>query len=278
MGQDKNAGNTGDQLKHSLTAEVLMSCLDWPTITYAETHAGAGCFDAQAQSNEGKTHITDLKGRVASQEANERQDAGGRYHELLASWWSETGNASMYPGSVVQSAIILDERKERPRPDFRVTEACPDTCERLKNSLSEFGVSPVNDGFQNRIEWLTENDNLVLIIDPYALTERGKFDKGQVDLMQLSNVLDRCWQKSACVVGFWYSTPQGTSSETKAARQNAIKSWAESNDAVTRSFGYWIYDMIWLGIGEGKAAVNAIPHKTAWKQSWLSRIVKEKGI
>ncbi len=122
MGQDRNAGNTGDQLKHSLTVEVLMSCLNWPTITYAETHAGAGCFDAHAQSEEGKAHITDLKALVATQEAVQSQVAGGRYHELLTNWWSETCNAATYPGSVVQSAIILDERRqELPHADFRVT-------------------------------------------------------------------------------------------------------------------------------------------------------------
>ena len=49
--QGKNAANKGDWLKHALTSEVLAQCLDWPTITYAETHAGAGIFSADSQAN-----------------------------------------------------------------------------------------------------------------------------------------------------------------------------------------------------------------------------------
>jgi len=279
VGQDRNAGNTGDRLKHSLTAEVLMQCLTWPEITYAETHAGAGRFSATAQLREGKNYITELRDLVLPGDRIDRIVAGGRYHELIAKWWSEQRDPITYPGSVVQSAIILNERDSKiASPDFRVTEACSETCARLKESTEEFGISPVNDGFQNRLDWLTETDNLVLIIDPYALTQNGKLDKGQVDLTQLSDLLRRCWQKSSCVVGFWYSTPQGTSSEVKNARQNEIKSWAETNSAVFRSFGYWIYDMIWLGIGDGRVVVNAIPSRQSWEQSWLANIVKEKSI
>lgn len=276
MGQDRNAGNAGDRLKHSLTAEVLMLCLAWPELTYAETHAGAGCFDAAAQEREGKSHIADLQ-ISHSESQTDRNLAGGRYHTLLDDWWSKNEGPITYPGSVVQSAIILQERSpELSVPEFRVTEACSETCERLASATKALGISPSNDGFQNRLDWLTENDNLVLIVDPYALTENGKLDKGQIDLEQLSDLLGRCWKKSACVIGFWYSTPQGTSSEVKNARQNAIKSWAENNSATFRCFGYWIYDMIWLGVGGGKDVVDSIPSEDCWKKSWLAKVVKEK--
>jgi hypothetical protein len=42
MLQSSNAANPGDQLKHGLLAELLSRCVDWPSLTYAETHAGAG--------------------------------------------------------------------------------------------------------------------------------------------------------------------------------------------------------------------------------------------
>jgi hypothetical protein len=81
----------------------------------------------------------------------------------------------------------------------------------------------VHDGFQNRIDWLAENDNLVLMIDPFSLTDKGSAEKGRINIATLSALLKPCWKKSACVVGFWYSTPQGTTADKKESRRRTSK-------------------------------------------------------
>ncbi len=60
MGQDKNSANEGDQLKHSLLAEVLSRCVVWHSLTYAETHAGAGIY-LEANQRAQKPHIANIK-------------------------------------------------------------------------------------------------------------------------------------------------------------------------------------------------------------------------
>lgn len=274
MGQDKNAANEGDQLKHCLLAEVLGRCGDWPSVTYAETHAGAGIYDAMKQAEEGKTHIRDLKELVDSLGPIEKSAAGGRYAHLLKEWWSVDNNKDLYPGSVLQAAIQLQMQ-------FRVTEACPDIYERLSESLEAYGGEPRLGGFQDNIRWLTENENLVLLIDPFTYTnDQEALNKGHIDIETLTNLLSECWSKSRCVVGFWCAMgqkqPEGKEKQTRFT--NDLRELSKEHSASFRWFKYGAYSIAWIGISHGRAVVDGIPGRSEWQSSWLKRVVKESEL
>lgn len=152
MGQNSNAANEGDQLKHALLAEVLLRCLDWPLLTYAETHAGAGIYEANSQSAD-KAHIHKVKALVEGLETLEETTTGGGYARLLKTWWSDAKNAEKYPGSVLQAAITLKRRKKELEPaHVRVTEAVEETHARLAKAVEPFGVNPKHGGFRLQLE------------------------------------------------------------------------------------------------------------------------------
>ena len=210
--------------------------------------------------------------------SNERPVAGGRYHDLLTDWWAKLQSPITYPGSVLQSAIILSGRDTGLEPaNFRVTEKCKENCQRLKHATRGLGVSPSPHAFQEKINWLTEKENLVLLVDPYSMTQSADLDEGQMDMEQLSVLLERCWGKRRCVIGVWYSTIR-TMGEIQDARLTQMKDCAEANASIARSFAYGIYDMVWIGIRDGRDVVDAIPKPTLWKQSWLANIVKEQSL
>ena len=177
---------------------------------------------------------------------------------------------------MVQAVLALNERSSTlPKAEVRVTEYDAANCEQLRQSVEEFGVVPVNGGFQNRVEWLTENDNLVLVVDPFSLTKEGKLNSGHLNLTQFADVLRNCWDRTRCVVGFWYSNPQGSTVQEKAERLTAIASLAAEHRATCRAFKFGAYNMVWLGIGKGKQVITAIPNAQQWKSTWLKSVVNE---
>jgi hypothetical protein len=277
MGQDANSANEGDQLKHSLLAEVLGRCLDWQSLTYAETHAGAGIYLAEKQAS-GKPHIAKLKRTCDVTRAPNVTDAGGRYFDLHKTWWSTSSDAVTYPGSVLQAARLLRPRGETGLPtDFRVTEACEATCEALGTSVSEFGITPAHSGFQDRIDWLTANDSLVMLIDPFTYADDNRaLNRGQIDLETLTRVIGHCWHKSRCVVGFWCAVADSTAWAKRERFRHSLRHLANANDASCRVFSYGRFSNTWIGVGEGQFLVNDIPDMGKWKKSWLKRVVKEE--
>src|SRR4051794_33862495 len=46
---DEKSANPGDRMKHALSLEVLCRTVDWPIVTYSETHAGAGVYNESKQ-------------------------------------------------------------------------------------------------------------------------------------------------------------------------------------------------------------------------------------
>jgi cupin 2 domain-containing protein len=273
MAQDKNAANDGDLLKHALLTEVLGHCAHWHSLTYAETHAGAGIYMAQNQTG-GKPYIKKLRSTIAELAEQPIQQAGGQYTSLLKNWWMEAGNEELYPGSAYQAVTLLRTMGNK-EVVFRVTENCGQTYSRLKTALGEFGIMPEFSGFQFKIDWLTENDPLVLIIDPfaYAADESG-LPKGQIDLGTLHSLLNSCWQKRACLVGFWCAAPHSAGSIRRATFEDSLKVAASNNKAALRTFKFGQFSMAWIGIGIGKQVVTAIPATKRW-MNWLRRVVKE---
>ncbi|HVC92705.1 MAG TPA: hypothetical protein VND64_03395 [Pirellulales bacterium] len=166
---DEKAANEGDKLKHALLLEVLGRCEDWKNLTYAETHAGAGIYLASAQSPN-KPHIANLFRLWSDADAEPAEsDAGGRYFALLRRWWASERRINRYPGSILQSALYLKSRGVA--TEFRVTEADGDTCDRLTKAVKHCGIRPDFARFQEKIDWLTKNDPLVLLVDPLKFKE-----------------------------------------------------------------------------------------------------------
>ncbi len=280
MGQDSNAANEGDQLKHALLAEVLVRCLDWPSLTYAETHAGAGIYKASSQSP-GKDHIHKLKTLIDELDGIEEADAGNGYARLLKNWWSDDGNADKYPGSVLQAAITLERRnKGTESTKIRVAEACKETHEQLVTAAASFGVQAKHAGFQDEIKWLTENDDLVFLIDPFTYTnDRSTLNKGRIDLDTLTTVLTNCWDKSRCVIGFWCAVCDSTGWEKRRQVDHhllALINKARAEQRVYCAGRCNRFQLSLIGIGDGSSVISQLPSGSRWHESWLGPVIREK--
>lgn len=274
MSQDKNAANDGDLLKHAVLSEILKHCVHWRSLTYAETHAGAGVYEAANQPRD-KSCIRILQSRIAELAEMPLEEAGGQYTNLLKSWWMNQKNDGLYPGSVYQAAMMLKRNLNCNDVAFRVTEACEQTHNRLTHCLAEFGIKPELSGFQFKSNWLTESDPLVLLIDPFTYAEdTSGLPKGHIDLGTLQSLLAPCWRKRECIVAFWCAGPHSTGPTRRAKFMDSLKSLAQKNGAALRAFKFRHFSMTVIGIGGGKQVVSEIPGTTRWV-NWLRRIVKE---
>ena len=102
---DEKAANDGDRLKHPITLEVLGRCSTWPSLTYAETHAGAGRYLASGQRVD-RPHIVRLQEKVAHEKRLAvESEAGGRYLGLLRDWWDDANNEGTYPGEHLRRGV-----------------------------------------------------------------------------------------------------------------------------------------------------------------------------
>ncbi|MBL8849404.1 MAG: hypothetical protein JNG89_06960 [Planctomycetaceae bacterium] len=272
MPQDKNAANDGELLKHSLLAEVLSHCSEWHSLTYAETHAGAGIYEARKQAG-GRPHIENLQVKIADiPESSERQ-GGSRFTRFLKDWWSESHHNGLYPGSVLQAAMLLT-KIGKCNVEFRVTEHNDETCADLESALAEFGVTPACSGFQFKLDWITQNDSLVLVIDPFTYADDSSgLALGRIDLDTLLGILNSCWRKQACLIGFWCAAPH-QKKVLQSVFDESLKSAAANNSAAARSFWFGQCSMFWIGIGYGIPIVNALPETQGWME-WLRRVMKE---
>jgi len=279
MGQDSNAANEGDQLKHALLAEVLLRCLEWPSLTYAETHAGAGIYDATSQSAD-KAHIHKLKMLVDGLETPDETTAGGRYARLLKQWWSYAGNADKYPGSVLQAAITLKRRAEHLEPaQVRVTEACKEAHKQLTGAVEALGVKPEHAGFQNKIDWLTANDNLILLVDPFGYSTGDEdISEGKITSNCICQVVRECLNKQKCVIGFWCAVSDGTGWDKRRQVDQDLFDLLAGSNASWRIYGSGranMYKMSLIGIGEGGGLVATLPAAPEWRDSWLRAVIRE---
>jgi len=269
---DQNAANSGDRLKHALMLEVLSRCLNWESLTYAETHAGAGIYDSAKQTQLNKHHITDLEELIEKSESISATNppSGSNYITLLKSWWMAPSNRGKYPGSVLQAAMFL--KKHNKTTAINVTEACAKNCKRLTNAVNGYDITLKCKGFQNEIDWLCENDNLVLLIDPWGIVAGVDDDNkraellinGDVDLHTLSKVLNRLTSKTNVVVLLW--TSYGRRMMNKQPVEDYVKEWNECNRWLMRAFtdgnNRYVY---LLGNGLGKQIVYDV-----WPCKWLS--------
>ena len=274
MAQDQNAANRGDILKHALLAELLAGCSRWQSLTYAETHAGAGTYKSSGQEPD-KQHIAQLQRKVLSEQGATRRDDGYRYEHLLREWWNSDLNSGLYPGSVLQAAMTLEAGLASGQAMCRVTEACRDTCARLGDVLAKYQIVPRCAGFQDEIEWLTEADPLLLLVDPFSYARNADgLSNGKMDLGTLKALLGHCWGKRACDVGFWCAGPHSEGHRHRKVFDEALRNDALENRATLRSFRYGMYSMAVIGIGDGRQVVDSLPSESRWAV-WLRSTVKE---
>lgn len=274
---DENAANSGDRLKHTLLLEVLARCLKWKSLVYAETHAGAGIFDAKHQTQNGRRYIADLEATITALKSNsDGVSSGARYISLLKSWWSDSAHKGLYPGSVVQAARFVKGVAENVH--FRVTEACGDNHLRLKAALNGFNIEPRHSPFQTSLDWLCNGDEIVMLVDPWGII--GKVDSadernaalsnGKVDVDTLSDILDRLWVKRNAVIMLWTSYGQANR-QHKIAVESHLNTWSHTKSATLRTFhdgnNRYVYLM---GVGDGEIVVSDV-----WPQKCICDSVNE---
>src|ERR1035441_1765647 len=173
----QKAANRGDRLKHALLLESLKAIVEsgtWRTLTYAETHAGAGKYLAADQ--EKPRQIEPLQRKVRRLERKAAQGivtvgpeaAGATYLSLVKRWWQQeenwSGGRPMHPGSVAIAKKFLEERWASDRFSWRLTEASESTWKALQRTIRE----ALNASFLDKLDWLTEQDHLLLLVDPFV--------------------------------------------------------------------------------------------------------------
>lgn len=299
--QGQKSGNAGDILKHSLICDVLQKCIadKWEKITYAETHAGAGIYsskgqDPQPPSTSSKSKKTKEEVQVEhikalfKKHSDAKEEKKDTYWKILNALWEPLKRAEIdpdteikYSGSAYLAASILKATNEI--FDIRLTEYNLEACHQLKNSLN--GLLPtinVNDhimqvGFQGQIDWLTKNDKLVLIIDPFKLSkDSSDINEGGIDQDTLLNVIEKVKNKVNAVVGFWYPIGQDNVNQYRLSAsfdKTILEKYGELN---CRKYWFGSFHFIFIGFGGGVEIVNDLSLQSDLQNRWFDLDIKEK--
>jgi hypothetical protein len=300
---DEKSANPGDRLKHALSLEILARTAEWPSVSYSETHAGAGIYHESKQKPT-QPYIRNLRecvlwellrptiGKQDNSSALRQRVAGAAYLELLGRWWFEPDKFTSYPGSARQAGEYLKSSNR----DFLLclTEADEQTWRRLRTAVADFPGEAKYQSFEDEIEWLTGPDQLCLIVDPFRCVESFSghaglpedtfgVAKGDIDHRIVRDILRRCQNKKAAVIHFWWPTTSQdgksgvTAIVTESNRQirNLFRSWesgAEGRCYCQFDDGHNHASAL-LGLGNGAAIVREIG-QLAWNESWLRSYVR----
>jgi 23S rRNA A2030 N6-methylase RlmJ len=279
---DEKAANKGDRLKHALLLEVLERTRGWPGVVYAETHAGAGVYDAKNQRE--PTYIHNLRKMVMQVQAT-NNGPGLAYLTWLRKWWGipdKNQNQELYPGSAVTAASWLQSHRPTGPFDIRLTEKDAGTCERLKGAVASIANTVVKQESFDELDWLTGGVNLVLLVDPFGCVksfedseDRG-IHNGWIDHDTVKNILKRCAEKQRAVVSLWWSSAHALREHHKP-NCDLLTSWAHQHgNAVCRVFhDNSFHANALVGIGCGANVVWGLPGGDDWKKSWLKDTVYE---
>jgi hypothetical protein len=284
---DEKAANHGDRMKHALLLETLKGTHGWPTVTYAETHAGAGIYRAEGQAAQepDQQYIRLLRegvNRVCLPTESDRP--GASYLEWLKEWWKDASNDGTYPGSGLTALRWLKRHRQPEQFEIRLTEGEKEPCERLRGALGIPEDRVKHGSFNVYLDWLTASDNLILLIDPFGIVkefEQGAGDcglgRGWIDHEIVTKILDRCVDKKRAIVHFWWSSGQGFKQHCAATSQ-LFKAWrSEHRDVVHRDFhDNHNHKSTLFGIGAGGEIVSGLPCRESWNGSWLRDVIYEK--
>jgi hypothetical protein len=286
---DEKAANQGDRLKHALLIEILDRASSWSSVHYAETHAGAGIYLAANQPKD--RHIEYLALKLVDIESAANDSPGRGYLQWLKEWWSDPENGGRYPGSVVTVLQWLKRHQsDQVASSVRVTEADKDAFARLQEALSAnvyLGRAEnlaKSASFADNLSWLTERDNLVLLVDPFAIVRNFKQGKkgindGWIDHEMLISILKLVQDKDRAVLSLWWSRGQSHRNEHEPTC-TLLSEWAASNGRNERQLRIFAnrnnHVNALIGIGAGASVVSDLPRRDDWKQSWLSDVVYER--
>ena len=287
--QDQNAANDGDKLKHPLICDVLKLCIanNWKNIVYAETHAGAGIYDSSNQKV--KKHILSLMCKYVSAKDCQKDN----YYFVLKDFWTNSNdfkiepNSIKYAGSALLAAIILNKAKNDDNEflfTLRLTENIAIPFLSLKECLKKVLPESMDledkslirqDNFKENLEWLTltENQESILFIDPYRLSESSN-EKGAFCKETLKDILTKMKEKDS-IVGLWFSTDRD-SNQKKLPDQ--IKSTIVDNCGVNnfRLFSYGKFKFYWIGFGKGVDVVKKMHNDENLQKRWFGLPIKEE--
>jgi hypothetical protein len=277
---DGKAANYGDRLKHALLFEVLERTVDWPRVMYAETHAGAGVYHAGAQTK--GRYIADLRHKVEVFNTTTLR-AGTGYLTWLKLWWSTQANWESYPGSAMTAHHWLQSNRPE-SSEVRLTEMDEVTCERLRHAISPPTAGIKNQSFLDELDWLTEKDNLILLVDPFgcvplisdATSNRGVGD-ALIDHPMVMNILQRCLRKERAIISLWWGFGQAHRNN-HSVTCDMLTDWTQQNDqAECRIFhDKHNHANALIGIGSGTDVIRSLPDRTVWKQTWLDDAIYER--
>ncbi len=267
---NEKAANDGDKIKHSLLLSVLEQCNVWPEITYAETHSGAGKYKVEDQLV--STHIKDFQFELSDEHSqihgyeSEYDDAYSIF--MKHNWWSLSKNKDIYPGSPLLAGRYMLQREN---VELRLVEADETIFNKLGKSFSPiFNFEIVLDKFQNQIQWITEKDWSVILIDPFVYkseNEECNLDVGDINLKSVSDILQKLWDKKASVVLFWCYFPEGESQAKQAI--GSLAKIVSDNSGLMKTFVKRHYYVMAIGIGDGKRVVSNLPTVSRYYQSLL---------
>jgi hypothetical protein len=301
--QGKNAANKGDKLKHPLICETLFRCFfdgKWPSITYAETHAGAGVYSSEDQKKDG--NIVSLRRQFEQAKPGTPTDS---YFLLLDEFWEKhkrpTDGETKYPGSAMLATLAFRSMLHTTptfTPQLRLTENGDSAFQTLKLSLASVNTDGFtrfsfdddtcirNAGFQDNIDWLTGKEdrltgkevNLVLVIDPFRLSlGTDAINTGGIDLFHLVQLLEQCKNRTA-VIGFWYATDQLSNGLGLPAffQQTIIENYFSEGTRNVRLFRSGKYEFIWIGFKNGIRVVESLPTAKEMNERWFAPKIYER--
>jgi hypothetical protein len=243
---DPQSANSGDRMKHALNLELLTRMRSWPSVSYSETHSGAGIYEAELQDPR-KQHIRNLRDLVTWERLNRlgnnsslQSTAGEEFFKRLTEWWGNQENPfEKYPGSARQALDFLLSIGKKFK--FRLTENDENAVRRLKSAMKpgKEHVEVKQASFRDEMVWLSEPDFLLLVVDPFKLFDsfdindkQPQSDKesaddlpqndiepsenlsrkeigfayGHIDLATVKKFTETIEQKGSAVIHFWWPT------------------------------------------------------------------------
>ena len=307
--QDRNAGNTGDQLKHALLLEALARLPGDEVWGYAETHAGAGVYVTPHAPALFRGAWAATQGAMAEWDpATERlgPPPGWSYAGALCRWWREqSGPPGLAPEQMSDAAVrevsypgsaVLALRSQVARGPITLIEADPAVAQRLRiaaDRLFEPTRWPERDGwpgpssrlqviagsFAEHLDRIAAASRLVVLVDPYFyVRESLSCEDGQLGLEHLRLVcqaLDAC---DAVLLVFTSSPPSGMLTVGEAGALSGgtwrpllsdLRALAPSALRCFRA-AETPHAVLAAGWGAGKAIVRGLPGVTSWERSWLA--------
>lgn len=211
---------------------------------------------------------------------------GLAYLTWLREWWSDPRNEDFYPGSAVTALRWL--QRQRPPDSFslRVTEKDEATCQRLRQALGAFKSSARQASFMDELDWLTGEDDLLLLVDPFGCVDKFDaasgpgLDDGWIDHDVVRDILRRCAGKERAVLSFWWG--HGRDRRLAASHNitcNRLAGWSQrQRRAVCRVFhDAKNHANALIGVGAGAEIVSSLPGREKWRASWLADAVYENA-